>query len=68
MIPGISFPNTKKYYRWEITFSVTAQGHYSYLTRDDNTFNGLDIVVGDWIAGATSGLCWKITAISTNCK
>ena len=32
----------------------------SPLTRDDFTFNGLDIVVGDWVAGATSGLCWKV--------
>ena len=62
--PWYSGSGTKKYYRWEITFSVTAQGHGSHLTRDDNTFNGLDIVVGDWIAGATSGLCWKIISIS----
>ena len=55
---------TKKYYRWEITFSVTAQSHGSHLTRDDFSFNGLDIVVGDWIAMANSGLCWKIHSIS----
>ena len=55
---------TKKYYRWEITFSVTAQSHGSHLTRDDFTFNGLDIVVGDWVAMANSGLCWKIHSIS----
>ena len=55
---------TKKYYRWEITFSVTAQSHGSHLTRDDFTFNGLDVVVGDWIAEATSGDCWKIISIT----
>jgi len=55
---------TKKYYRWEITFSVTQQLHGSHLTRDDFKFNGLDVVVGDWIAEATTGDCWKIISIS----
>lgn len=56
---------TKKYYRWTVTFSVTAQNHGSHLTRDDFTYNGLDIVVGDWIAGATSGQCLKIVSITS---
>lgn len=56
---------TKKYYRWTVTFTVTAQNHGSHLTRDDFTYNGLDIVVGDWIAGATSGQCLKIVSISS---
>ena len=56
---------TKKYYRWEITFSVTQQLHGSHLTRDDFKFNGLDVVVGDWIAEATSGDCWKIISITS---
>ena len=55
---------TKKYYRWEITFSVTQQLHGSHLTRDDFKYNGLDVVVGDWIAEATSGGGWKIISIS----
>ena len=63
--PWYSGSGTKKYYRWTITFSVTAQDHGSHLTRDDKTFNGLDIVVGDWIAGATTGLCWKIISITS---
>lgn len=56
---------TKKYYQWSITFTVTPQTHGSHLTRDDFTFNGLDIVVGDWIAGATSGQCLKIVSIES---
>ncbi len=56
---------TKKYYRWEVTFSVTAQTHGSHLTRDDFAYNGLDVVVGDWLATASSGLCWKIVSISS---
>ena len=63
--PWSSDKGTKKYYRWTITFTVTAQAHGSHLTRDDNTFNGLDIVVGDWIAMATSGLCWKVNSITS---
>lgn len=55
---------SKRYYRWEITFTVTAQNHGSHLTRDDFSYNGLDIVVGDWVAGAASGQCLKIISIS----
>ena len=63
--PWYSGSNTKKYYQWTVTFSVTAQSHGSHLTRDDNTYNGLDIVVGDWVAGASSGDCWKIVSITS---
>ena len=55
---------TKKYYRWEVTFTVTQQLHGSHLTRDDFKFNGLDVVVGDWLAESTTGDCWKIISIS----
>ena len=54
-----------KNYQWTIAFTVTSQAHGSHLTRDDKTFNGLDIVVGDWISGATTGLCWKIISITS---
>lgn len=56
---------TKKYYQWEVTFSVTEQQHGSHLTRDDFKYNGLDIVVGDWLSEATSGDCWKIISVSS---
>lgn len=59
---------SKKFYRWRITFSVTAQNHGSHLTRDDFQYNGLDVQVGDWIAGATSGQCLKIISISAKTK
>jgi hypothetical protein len=54
---------TKKYYRWQITFDVTEQTHGSNLTRNSFEYNGLDIVIGDWIAGATSGICLKVVSI-----
>lgn len=59
---------SKKFYRWQITFSVTAQNHGSHLTRDDFQYNGLDVQVGDWIAGATTGQCLKIISISAKTK
>lgn len=54
---------SKRYYRWAVTFEVTEQQHGSHLTRDDFKFNGLDIVVGDWVAGATNGMCCKVVSV-----
>lgn len=59
---------SKRFYRWRITFAVTAQNHGSHLTRDDFQYNGLDVQIGDWIAGATSGQCLKIISISAKTK
>ena len=53
-----------KYYQWEITATVTAQAHGSHLTRKDYEYNGLDIKVGDWVAGATTGICLRVISIS----
>ena len=55
--------NSKKFYRWRLTLTVTAQQHGSHLTRDDFIYNGLDVIVGDWIAGATTGTCLKIISV-----
>ena len=57
-----------KYYRWQVTFTVTEQQHGSHLTRDDFRYNGLDVIVGDWIGGATTGQCLKIISISAKTK
>tara|TARA_A100001011_G_scaffold398573_1_gene503523 strand:- start:731 stop:2707 length:1977 start_codon:yes stop_codon:yes gene_type:complete len=54
-----------KYYRWEVVATVTAQNHGSHLTRKDFQYNGLDIQVGDWVAGATTGTCCRIISISS---
>ena len=53
-----------KYYRWNVTVTVTTQNHGSHLTRKDFEYNGLDVQVGDWIAEATSGICCRIISIS----
>lgn len=53
-----------KAYRWEIEMTVTATSHGSHLTRTDKMFNGFDVVVGDFIAGATDGRALQITSIT----
>jgi hypothetical protein len=63
--PWYASASTPKNYRWTIVFDVTAQTHGSHLTRDDKTYNGLDIVVGDWIASATTGVCLKVISIES---
>ena len=43
--------------------TVTAVAHGSHLTRTPKVFNGFDIVVGDYIAGATDGRALQIVSI-----
>ena len=63
-----------KAYRWELTMTITPVAHGSHLTRTPKVFNGFDIVVGDYIAGATDGRALQIvsiiskTATSVVCK
>jgi hypothetical protein len=57
-------PNPKSY-RWELTLNVTTVNHGSHLTRTPRKFDGFDVVVGDYIAGATSGRALQIVSISS---
>ena len=57
--------SSPKNYQWTIVMTVTAQAHGSHLSRKDREFNGLDVSVGDWIAGASDGKCVKIVSISS---
>lgn len=56
--------DTPRFYRWQITMTVSQLNHGSHLTRDDFVYNGLDVNVGDWIASADAGVSLKITSIS----
>lgn len=56
--------SSPKPYQWELVGTVTPQIHSSHLTRKPDEFNGLDLFVGDYIAGATTGLAVKIISIS----
>lgn len=57
--------SSPKFFQWTIVLSVTAQSHGSHLTRKDREFNGLDVTVGDWIAGAGTGQCLKIISVTS---
>jgi hypothetical protein len=59
---------SKKFYRWELELTIQPQQHGSHLTRDDFEYNGLDVIIGDWIAGATDGKCMRIVSISLKTK
>lgn len=62
--PWWSGGSNPKSYRWEITMAVTTVQHGSHLTRTSRQFNGYDVVVGDFIAGATDGKALQIVSIS----
>jgi len=62
--PWWSGGSNPKSYRWEITMTVTTVQHGSHLTRTSRQFNGYDVVVGDFIAGATDGKALQIVSIS----
>lgn len=53
-----------KPYRWELTLSVNPISHGSHLTRTPFKYDGLDILVGDFIAGATDGKALQIISIT----
>lgn len=54
-----------KSYRWQLAITVNPVDHGSHLTRTPFIFNGFDIVVGDFIAGATDGRALQIVSIET---
>lgn len=55
-----------KPYRWELVFTITQpQIHSSHLTREPKEYNGLDVFVGDWIAGGTDGQALKIISVES---
>ena len=45
--------------------TVTTVNHGSHLTRTPKKFDGFDIVVGDYIAGATDGRALQIVSITS---
>lgn len=56
--------STPKPYRWELTLSVDPASHGSHKTRTPYVFNGFDVLVGDFIAGATDGKALQIVSIT----
>jgi hypothetical protein len=50
-------------YRYKMTFAFTDQGHGSHLTRTPFFYNGQDIEVGDFVAGADDGKVLQVMSI-----
>lgn len=50
-------------YQWQLELTVDQQSHSSHLTRDPFKYNGMDVNLGDWITGITSGVAVKIISI-----
>jgi len=64
--PGDPTPTpVQKDFRWRVTLTVDAQTQSSYITRKPGTYNGQDIIVGQWIANLTTGQAWQITLIES---
>ena len=53
-----------KFYQYKLVMTVTEYSHGSHKTREHKKYNGLDITVGDWIAGSQDGRCMQIVSIS----
>jgi hypothetical protein len=53
-----------KPYRWELTLTLTPISHGSHLTRTPFKYDGVDVLVGDFIAGATDGKALQIISIT----
>jgi len=53
-----------KFYQYKLVMTVTEYSHGSHKTREHKKYNGLDITVGDWIAGSQDGRCMQIISIS----
>lgn len=53
-----------KPYRWELSLTIDPVTHGSHKTRTPYVYNGFDILVGDFIAGATDGKALQIVSIT----
>lgn len=58
-------PPVPRDYRWSLVMNITEQSQSSNITRDPGYYNGQDIVVGMWIANASTGQAWQIIQIDS---
>lgn len=66
VVPPASPPPTiQKDYRWRVVLGISEQDHSSYLTRKPGSYNGQDVVVGQWMANLTTGQAWQIITIES---
>ena len=62
--PWWSGSSSPKFYQYSITFTVSAYTHGSHKTRQPRQYNGLDVAIGDWIAGSQDGKCLQIVSVT----
>lgn len=64
---GTGDPYLNSPIKWRVTIDIpAAQTHPSHLTRIPNIYNGIDINVGDWVAGQSgSGDALRIDSIES---
>lgn len=56
--------SSPKFYQYKLVMTVTEYSHGSHKTRAHKKYNGLDVAVGDWIAGSQDGKCLQIISVS----
>jgi hypothetical protein len=62
--PWWSSSASPKFYQYKLVMTVTEYSHGSHKTRAHKKYNGLDVAVGDWIAGSQDGKCMQIVSVS----
>ena len=62
--PWWSGGGAAKPFQYTITFTVTEYAHGSHKTRESRKYNGMDVSVGDWIAGSQDGKCLQIVSVT----
>jgi hypothetical protein len=62
--PWWSSSASPKFYQYKLVMTVTEYAHGSHKTRAHKKYNGLDVAVGDWIAGSQDGKCMQIISVS----
>jgi|TARA_R110001592_G_scaffold19847_2_gene80897 hypothetical protein len=63
--PWWSGGGSAKPYQYTLTFTVTEYTHGSHKTREHRKYNGMDVSVGDWVAGSQDGKCLQIVSITS---
>jgi hypothetical protein len=63
--PWWSGGGSAKPYQYTLTFTVTEYTHGSHKTRENRKYNGMDVSVGDWVAGSQDGKCLQIVSITS---
>ena len=63
--PWWSGGGSAKPYQYTLTFTVTEYTHGSHKTRENRKYNGMDVSVGDWVAGSQDGKCLQIVSVTS---